>query len=152
MFKTYYIGTIEHLESNSFVLLLDPKTQETCFVDFEAEHLPFELEPQMHVVVETNGIVALSYPPRVFAQHLMKYDALIHFTARVLESTETLLVEDTQASSPYFGQKICVHLTPDQQTQPYEVGSDVRILFNGMMTRSLPPQIQAIECTILETT
>ncbi len=69
------------------------------------------------------------------------YEEIVEMTGTVLEITDTyILIENTD------GQQVQVNLYDEtiSEGKTPEEGDLIHILYNGMMTRSLPPQISAL--------
>ena len=92
------------------------------------------------VMVYNSGAMAMSLPPQIGAGLIIN---LYTLAGTVTEITENTVLFESD-SVPYQ-----INLTEATAiTGELTVGASITVLFNGMMTRSLPAQITAMEITV----
>ncbi len=95
------------------------------------------------VMVYNSGAMAMSLPPQIGGSLIMH---LYTVTGSVIEIGEGYVVIDEN------GAIYQVNFAPDTamtaNSAEMKVGDSMTVLFNGMMTRSIPAQITAIELTV----
>ncbi len=125
-------GEIQGIGAEYFLLLSD-EAQEIR-VNYPRV---YELEPGQSVCVEYDGRMTRSIPPQISAISVQQRPAEAQICGEILlvERERFLLLEDTEG-------EIYVN-TP--RAREFAPGDMVCVVYNGAMTRSIPPQISAIE-------
>lgn len=92
-------------------------------------------KPGMMVEFNTNGIMALSLPPRVSALEFKEVRNLMLLVIKVEDSNVARIVDE---SSVYNNHEVIVN---SDEGVVLEVGRMYVVAYNGIMTRSIPPHI-----------
>lgn len=108
-------------------------------INFWNEEVTVEyFKPGMQVEFNTNGIMALSLPPRVSALEFKEVNNLMPLVIKVDKKDIGYLATIIDESSMYNNQKVIINGSDDVLL---EVGKVYVVAYNGIMTRSIPPQI-----------
>ncbi len=111
-----------------------------------------------NIEVEYDGIMMSSYPGQIVASNITVLDGSnlnnqtrYKFDATIVEITDNSLTvtPNPESKEGKVNKTIVVNLSKDVS---YDVknGDNIEIEYNGMMTRSIPPQISATNITLLD--
>lgn len=120
----------------------------TIFTDLHGEvivHLPENVDSSEYeegdmVLVYNDGAMTMSLPPQIGAQFIMKLFPVSGIVSDVQENSIMIETENGEVQ---------VNLSADTEgLSEFENGAAVTVYYNGMMTRSLIPQITAVLITV----
>lgn len=111
-----------------------------------------------NIEVEYDGIMMSSYPGQIVSSNITVLDGSnlnnqtrYKFDATIVEITDNSLTvtPNPESKEGKVNKTIVVNLSKDVS---YDVknGDNIEIEYNGMMTRSIPPQISATNITLLD--
>lgn len=91
----------------------------------------------------TNGVMTMSLPPQMSPLELIVVDSSEEFTGRVKEVNDGVYLVE------WMEQDALVRPQEDLEVSA-EVGDLVCVRFNGIMTRSMPPRINASDFSVIK--
>ena len=123
----------------------------------------YDLKVGDNIEVEYDGIMMTSYPGQVFASNITVLDrsgsdtrnsddeSAYKFNATVVEMADNSLTvtPDPESEEGKGNEKIIVNF-PEDASYDIKNGDTIEIEYNGMMTRSIPPQISATNITLVD--
>lgn len=111
----------------------------------------------IEIEVTTNGIMTMSLPPQINPLAIKILQPKFTFEANVLEVTEVIRVAPTETGEMPMGPEVIVRIAETSiingdgklvTIKDIKNNDELIIEYNGMMTRSLPPQINATKISI----
>lgn len=134
-------GLVLSIEKDGSAILINTATMGELMVNLPEGSAQVPV-PGSYVRIAFNGIVAASMPGQVSAWAIESY---VRFEGHVTEISEAgilVTAEDGSQMMAKIGDKTL-------QADEVEVGALVEVLYNGILTRSLPPQGNAIYLRLL---
>lgn len=133
MEKQIFKGSIIKRDDHSIRFLCETPYYGEMSVNYNKATLTFPLHEGMKIQFESNGIMTASIPPQLYAASIQEYQEGITFKAILRAKGKFLKVEDIDPMSPYYGSEILVRYAV--KMPHLEVGSNLEISYNGIMTR-----------------
>lgn len=135
---TSYIleGIVSSVDEENNTLLVDTDTFGQVIVALPEgiESIPAVGD---YVLAYYNGIMAMSMPGRITAWLVECFSAITGVVTQVGETAFTVAQADESLVVVNYGEESRI-------VDEVEVGDDVLVLYNGVMTRSIPPQVFGI--------
>jgi len=134
--ESYFVSgyVMEVMEDGSLLILTNDGEEIVIHMSEETVVEIENIQPGQFIIADYNGMMTRSLPPQISAQHLYVY---------VMEGTVTeQLIEDNAFLMETELQGLVMVRLPEGMRMP-NAEENVRVFFNGVMTLSLPGQINA---------
>ena len=113
-----------------------------CYDFFGEEVTASYFKVGMVVEFETNGIMTLSLPPRVSATTIREWRSQSYLKVEVIDVSDAFLFKIRDEMSPYDNQLMQGNTEINYNLKE---GDTCIILYDGVMTRSIPSQIHVLD-------
>lgn len=135
--ENYFVSgyVMEVMEDGSLLILTNDGQEIVIHLHEDTINEIEEILPGQFIIADYNGMMTRSLPPQISAQHLYVYAMSGTVTEQLIEENAFLMETEVQGL-------VMVRL-PEGLRMP-NVEENVRVFFNGVMTLSLPGQINAL--------
>ncbi len=138
-----FIGTVLFVDEEPNVLLVSSPVHGDVIVYLPETDSAVNYASGDLVMVYNNGAMTMSLPPQVGGALVMRLETLIGVISEVSEGYAVI----TDSNGSYQ-----VNFAPDTtitvDSVEMAVGQVMTVIYNGMMSRSIPAQVSAIEITV----
>ena len=138
-----FIGSVEFVDEENNVLLVYSALHGDVIVYLPETDSAVNYAQGDLVMVYNNGAMTMSLPPQVGGALVMRLETLIGVITEVGENY-AVIVENNNTYQVNFAPDTTI----TAESVEVKAGSVMTVIYNGMMSRSIPAQVSAIEITV----